>query len=55
MAMEVHGASERDMDHFIKECAHHLNNWEIIYLCIFAFNFSSSVLVLLFNMFYPLL
>jgi hypothetical protein len=22
MAMEVHGALEHDMDHFIKECAH---------------------------------
>jgi hypothetical protein len=26
MAMEVHGALERDMDHFIKECAHLFHN-----------------------------
>ncbi len=26
-----------------------INNWEVIYLCLFAFNFSNSVLILLFN------
>jgi hypothetical protein len=51
MAMEEHGTLERDMVHFIKECAHllldrqsrgHLS-WS------FIFSFSCNVLILLFN------
>ncbi len=51
VAMEVHGAPDCDMDHFIRECGHFftIDNWEVIYPCLFAFNFSSTVLVLLFN------
>ncbi len=53
MAMDVHDAPEHDMDHFIKECVRlfHDRNQEVIYLCLFTFNFSSIMLVLLFNVF----
>jgi hypothetical protein len=53
MAMEVHGALGHDMDHFIKECVvfSMINNQKVIYLCLFAFSFSSNMLVLLFTCF----
>jgi hypothetical protein len=53
MAMEVHDTLECDMDHFIKECAYiffMIDDREVIYPCIFAFIFSSNVLILFFNM-----
>jgi hypothetical protein len=51
--MEMHGALGCDMDRFIKERAcifSTINDQEIIYPCLFAFNFLGSVLLLLFNM-----
>ncbi len=50
--MKVHDTLRCDMDHFIKELARlfHINDQEVIYPCLFAFNFSSNVLVLLFSM-----
>jgi hypothetical protein len=53
MAMEVHDKLRHDMDHFIKECAclSTINDREVIYPCLFAFNFAGNMLVLLFNMF----
>ncbi len=52
MAMEVHSTLGHDIDHFIKECARlfHIDNQEVVYPCLFAFNFLSNVLVLLSNM-----
>jgi hypothetical protein len=53
MAIEVHNAPGHDMDHFIKECAHLFHDrrsWGHL-IFFFAFNFSSNVLVLPFNMF----
>jgi hypothetical protein len=38
-AMEVHDAPMCDMDHFIKECVRFFHDQEVIYPCIFAFNF----------------
>jgi hypothetical protein len=52
MAMEVHNALRRDMDCLVKECLlvfSMINDWEVIYLCLFVFNFARNVLVLLFN------
>ncbi len=42
MAMEVHNALERDMDHFIRECAHFfmIDDQHVIYPYLFAFKFS---------------
>jgi hypothetical protein len=42
MAMEVHNALERDVDHFIRECAHFfmIDDQHVIYPCFFAFKFS---------------
>jgi hypothetical protein len=53
MALEVHNASQHHMDHFIKECGRlsMIDDQEVIYPCIFAFNFLGNVLVLLFNVF----
>jgi hypothetical protein len=52
MAMEVHDAPRCDMDYFIKECTHFFHNrWSGGHLSLFfAFNFSSNILILLFNM-----
>jgi hypothetical protein len=47
MAMEVHGIPQHDMDRFIRECAHLFH--VVIYPCLFTFNFSGNMLVLLFN------
>jgi hypothetical protein len=52
MAMEVHGTLGRDMDRFIKECVHifsTIDDQEVIYPFLFAFKFSSSMLILFFN------
>jgi hypothetical protein len=51
MAMEVHNTPRHDMDHFIKECAlfSTIDDQEVIYPCLFAFNFLSNLLVLPFN------
>jgi hypothetical protein len=51
MAMEVHNAPKRDMDSFIKDMPifSTIDDQKVIYLYIFAFNFSSHMLVLLFN------
>jgi hypothetical protein len=46
MAMEVHGSPRCNMDHFIRECArlfHDIDDREVIYPCLFAFNFSSNM------------
>ncbi len=45
--MEVHDTLGHDMDRFIRECVHlsTINNRKVIYLCLFAFIFSSNVLV----------
>ncbi len=53
MVMEVHDTPECDMYCFIKEyaCFSTIDNHKVIYPCLFAFNFSSNVLVLFFNMF----
>jgi hypothetical protein len=53
MAMEVHGTFERDMDCFIKECAHLFHDRQLkSHLSLFfEFNFSSSMLVLPFSVF----
>ncbi len=54
MAMKVHSARGHDMDCFIRECAHFfsmIDDREVIYPCIFAFNFSNNVLILFFNVF----
>jgi hypothetical protein len=57
MAMEVHGAFRCDMECFIRECAYlfHDRRLKIHFFCLFAFNSLSNVLVLVFNMFKPLL
>ncbi len=51
VVMEVHGTPKCDMDHFIKECVSLsiIDNWEVIYPCLFAFNFLGNMLVLFFN------
>jgi hypothetical protein len=51
MAMEVNGPPMHDMDCFIMECAplSTIDNQEVNYPHLFAFNFSSKVLVLFFN------
>jgi hypothetical protein len=51
MTMEMHIAPMCDMDHFIRECVHlsMIDNQEVIYPCIFAFNFLNNVLILLFS------
>jgi hypothetical protein len=51
MVMEVHDTPERDMDRFIKECAHlfHDRQSKDHLSFFFAFNFSSNVLVLFSN------
>jgi hypothetical protein len=46
MTMEVHDAPRPDMDHFVFFT---IDDWEVIYPCLFAFNFSCSMLVLLSN------
>jgi hypothetical protein len=53
MAMEVHGAPRCDMDCFIVECARLFHNRRSggHYFYLFAFNFSSNMFILLFNMF----
>jgi hypothetical protein len=45
MAMEVHDAPGHDMNCFIEECGHlfMIDDPEVIYLCLFAFNFSNHV------------
>jgi hypothetical protein len=51
MAMEVHGASDCDMDRFIREYAHFFHDRRLknhLFLS-FAFNFSNNVLILPFN------
>jgi hypothetical protein len=52
MTMEVHNTLRHDIDHFIKEFARlfHIDNWEIIYPCIFTFNCTSDMLILFLNM-----
>ncbi len=52
MAMEVHGAPRCDMDCFTGSVLvfSMIDDWEVIYPCLFVFNFSNGVLVLLFNM-----
>jgi hypothetical protein len=52
MAMDMHDALEHDIDHFIKDCARFFHNRQsmVIYPYFFTLNFSSSVLILLFNM-----
>jgi len=42
MVMEVHNALGRDVDHFIRECAHFfmIDDQHFIYPCLFAFKFS---------------
>ncbi len=52
MAMDMHDTFEHDMDHFIRDCARffHDRQLEVIYPYFFTFNFSSSVLILLFSM-----
>ncbi len=51
MAMEVHDAPGCDMDRFIRECAcfFHHRRYGGNCACLFAFNFSSNVLIFLFN------
>jgi hypothetical protein len=51
MAMDVHGTPWRNMDHFIRECACLFQSRRSgdIYLCLFTFNFSSNMLILLFS------
>jgi hypothetical protein len=51
LAMEVHNTLGRDMDCFIKECARLFHDRQLKghYPCFFAFNFSSNMLILLFN------
>jgi hypothetical protein len=53
MAMEVHGALEHDMYRFIRECAclFKIDDRKVIYPCIFAFNISSNMVVLLSSVF----
>jgi len=53
MAMEVHDTFERDMDHLIRQraCFSMIDHQKIIYPCLFAFNFLSNMLVLLFSVF----
>ncbi len=51
MIVEVHSAPMCDMDHFIKECAHLFHDKQPrghLFL-VFAFSFSSSVIILPFN------
>ncbi len=57
MAMEMHDTPECDKDHFIKECVHLSHDrWSRSHLSFFfAFSFSSRMLVLFFNMIWPLL
>jgi hypothetical protein len=52
IAMEVHNAPKCDMDCFIRDMLvfSTIDDQEVVYPCIFAFNFSSNVLVLLINM-----
>jgi len=47
MAMEVHGALGHDMDYSLGSVPifFAIDNCEVIYLCLFAFNFSSNVLI----------
>ncbi len=56
MAMELHNAFERDMDHFIKECARlsMIDDQKVIYLCLFTFNFCNVLVFFLvcFNLCY---
>jgi hypothetical protein len=51
MVMEVHGAPMHDMDHFIRNVpiVSTIDDWEVIYPYLFAFSFSSNVLISLFN------
>jgi hypothetical protein len=51
MTMEVHDAFGHDMDHFIKECARlfHDRQSKGNLSLFFSFNFSSNVLILIFN------
>jgi hypothetical protein len=53
MGMEVHDIPERDMDCVLLGSVFIfsiIDDWEVIYPCLFAFSFSSSML-LLFNVF----
>jgi hypothetical protein len=45
MAMEVHNTPRHDMDCFIKELVvfFTIDNQNVIYPCLFAFNFSSNM------------
>jgi hypothetical protein len=51
MAMEVHNTPKHDMDSFIRDMPifSTIDDQKVIYLYIFAFNFSSNMLVSLFN------
>ncbi len=50
MAMEVHDALGHDMDNFIREHAPLFHNRRLKgHPCFFAFNFSSNMLILIFN------
>jgi hypothetical protein len=51
MAIEVHSTPKCDMDHFIRELfvIFMINDENVIYPYLFAFNFSRNVLILLFN------
>ncbi len=51
MAMEVHDAPEYDMDRFIRSVRFFstIDDREVIYPCLFAFNFLGSMLVFLFS------
>jgi hypothetical protein len=58
MAMEVHGALEHDMDHFINECAHFFHDrWSRGHLSLYFYIhfFLQHVDIALNNMLYPLL
>ncbi len=51
MPMKMHNTLGHDMDHFIKELfiLFMINNQKVIYPCLFTFNFSNNMLILLFN------
>jgi len=53
MAMEVYGALGHDMDRSSRSVHDFsmIDDRKVIYLCLFAFNFSSNMSILLFNMF----
>jgi hypothetical protein len=53
MAMEVHGALGRDMDCSLGSVPifFAIDTCKVIYPCLFAFNFSSNVLILFLSMF----